>query len=203
LELTNRQLTLAEFVRLRNNPTNVSWWMLSSNLHPEPNEMENPTNVSWWIIHSQKNDRIVFVAAGCRGAMNRRDRDLVVIERTWFAVDAQSLPTVLTVVTTKRQTELPQRFKQRQQQPSTLRQTILNMRRVSTEIDPLDEIVVLHVTQPPNKRPAADRKQTVKQLHRPLWTSHQLAHHEHRPFIAEYLQRPGYWTAIEFASLHL
>jgi hypothetical protein len=132
----------------------------------------------------------------------RRDRNLVVVEWTGFAVGAESPSAILTIITTESQTELPQRLEQRQQQPPALRQPVLNMRRVSTEIDPFDEAVVLHITQPPNKRPAADGKQTTKQLHRPLWTSHQLAHDEHRPFIAEYLERPGYWTAIEFASLH-
>ena len=133
----------------------------------------------------------------------RGDGDLVVVEWAGFAVDAESLTTILTIITTKRQTELPQRFKQRQQQTPTLGQPVFNVRRVPTEIDPLDEVVVFHVAQPADKRAAADRKQTVQQLHRPLWPSHQLAHDEHRPFIAEYLQRPGYWTAIEFASLHL
>ena len=131
------------------------------------------------------------------------DGDLVVVERAGFTVDAESLTTILTIITTKRQTELPQRFEQRQQQPSTLGQPVFNMRRISTEIDALDEVVVFHIAQPADKRAAANRKETVKQLHRPFWTSHQLAHDEHRPFIAEYLQRPGYWTAIEFASLHL
>ncbi len=133
----------------------------------------------------------------------RGDGDLVVVEWAGFTVGAESLPAVLTIITTKRQTELPQRFKQRQQQTPALSQPVFNVRRVPTEIDPLDEVVVFHVAQPANQRAAADRKKTVQQLHRPLWTSHQLAHDEHRPFIAEYLQRPGYWTAIEFASLHL
>lgn len=101
-----------------------------------------------------------------------RDWNFSVIKRTGFAVNAESLSTILTIITTERQTKLPQRLEQRQQQPPALRQPVLNVRRVSTEIDSLDKIVVLHVTQPTNERPAADRKQTIQQLHRPLWTSH-------------------------------
>ena len=50
----------------------------------------------------------------------RRERELVVVEWARFAVHAESLTTVLTIITTERQTELSQRLEQRQQQAPAL-----------------------------------------------------------------------------------
>jgi hypothetical protein len=39
-------------------------------------------------------------------------------------------------------------------------------------------------------------------FHRSLWTSSKFPDDEQGPLIADHLQRPGNWTAIDFASSH-
>jgi hypothetical protein len=74
--------------------------------------------------------------------------------------------------------------------------------RIASEIRALNQSIFLHIAQAPDERATADREQTIQQLHRSLWTTQQLSHDQHRPFITKHLQCSSDWTAIEFASFH-
>jgi hypothetical protein len=76
------------------------------------------------------------------------------------------------------------------------------VRWIAAEVSSINKTILLHITQTSNQCAAADREKAVQQFHRPLWTTQQLTHDQHRPLVTEHLQRSSDWTAIEFASFH-
>jgi hypothetical protein len=76
------------------------------------------------------------------------------------------------------------------------------MRRASTVIPSLNERISFHITKPRDQRPAADRMKHCEQRARSFRALKEIAYHQHRPFIADQLQRTCYGAAVAFASSH-
>src|ERR1051325_1598855 len=107
--------------------------------------------------------------------------------RARLAIGPETFQTIFTVVALQRQSELTQRLEQRHQQRSSFSQRIFDVRWIPAEVSSINQAIFLHITQASDERAAADRKQTVQQLHRSLWTTEQLPHDQNRPLITEHL----------------
>jgi hypothetical protein len=135
----------------------------------------------------QQDNRIISLAA--RGWSARLFVAAVTTTkaRAGFAVRAQASFTVFTLITVQGFAQLSQGIEQGEQSPSALREDVLDVRGAAAVIAALDERVVFHVAQAPDQRAAADRVERRQEFRRPFRPVKEVAHDEHRPFVANHL----------------
>jgi hypothetical protein len=110
--------------------------------------------------------------------------------------------TIFTLIAVEHLSELTQGIEQWDEESPALGQNVLDVRRAAAVITSLDERVLLHITKASDQRPAADRMQRLKQFGRTPWALEEVAHHQHRPLIADQLQRARHGAPVTFASSH-
>ena len=86
---------------------------------------------------------------------------------------------------------------------AALSERIFDVRRVAAEVCPFKQSVFDHVAQPANQSATANRLEVGVELHGPFWSGGQISNDQHRPSVADHLQRAGNRASIKIASSHV
>src|SRR5215213_1864329 len=151
------------------------------------------------LIHFlQQHDRDILFAARRRSRSVRGGFGA----RAGFAVGAKATMTVFTLIAVEHFAKFAQSIKQWDEQTPALGQNVFDVWRAAAVISSLDERVLLHIAKASDQCSAADRMKRLKQFRRSPWPMEEVAHHQHRPLIADQLQRARHRAPVTFASSH-
>jgi len=87
----------------------------------------------------------------------RKRAQCFIVQWAGGAVVSQPFSSILTIVAFKYLSETAQGLEKREQQPATVGKLIFDMRRISSKVDSLEQLVSFHVAQAGDERAAADR----------------------------------------------
>ena len=109
------------------------------------------------------------------------------VVRAGFTVRARALHAIPAVVAVEGLAQFSEGVKEWEQEASTLCQNVFDVRRAAPVIPSLNKIIMLHVAQAADQRAATDRMESRQEFRRAFGVVREVAHHEHRPFVADQL----------------
>ncbi len=133
--------------------------------------------------NSQQDNRIINLPTP-HGRAARFDVSFV---RARFTVIAEAFFAVFAFVAVEGLSQKSEGIEEGQEPSPARCQCVFDVRRAAAQVVALDQGVALHVTQATDQRAAADGMQRRQQLGRAPRPRNQIAHHEHRPFVAHQL----------------